>query len=98
MRVATLVPDTAAVTLEEIVPTAEGITLIARACRPHTCCPECEQVATRIHSWYTRQLDDLPWQGLAVRLRLRSRRWFCDNPCCERQIFTERLPTVAVPH
>jgi transposase len=39
----------------------------------------------------------LPWQGLAVRMELQTRRWFCDTPCCPRRIFTERLPTVAAP-
>lgn len=30
-------------------------------------------------------------------LRLRVRRLFCDNPPCERRIFTERLPGIAAP-
>jgi len=33
-----------------------------------------------------------------VCLRLRTRRWCCDNPRCARRIFTERLPTIALPH
>ncbi len=98
MRAATLVPDPAAVTLEEIVADDAAITLIVRARRPTACCPVCDHPAVRIHSWYTRRLADVPWQGLAVCLRLRSRRWFCDNPGCVRRIFTERLPTVAPPH
>jgi hypothetical protein len=32
-----------------------------------------------------------------VRLQLRVRKWFCRNRHCHRRIFTERLPTVAVP-
>ena len=32
-----------------------------------------------------------------MRLQLRVRKFFCDNPTCSRQIFTERLPTVAAP-
>ena len=74
MRTATLVPDPAVVTLEEIVADDAGVTLVLRARRPTACCPLCDQPATRIHSWYTRQLADVPWQGLAVRLRLRTRR------------------------
>jgi len=98
MRNATLVPDPAVVTLEEIVADDGGVTLVARARRAHARCPLCDQVATRVHSWYTRRLADVPWQGLAVRLRLRTRRWSCDNPACARRIFAERLPTVALPH
>ncbi len=98
MRTATLVPDPAAVTLEEIAADEAGITLVLRARYPTACCPCCGEVAMRIHSWYTRTLGDLPWQGLAVAVRLRTRRWRCDNPACARRIFTERLPTVAPPH
>jgi len=98
MRATTLVPDPAVVTLEELVADDAGVTLVLRTRRPTTCCPVCDQPAVRIHSWYTRRLADVPWQGLAVCLRLHSRRWFCDNPGCARRIFTERLPTVAPPH
>jgi len=98
MRTATLAPDPVAVALEKIVADDVGVTLVVRARRPTACCPRCDLAATRVHSWYTRRLADVPWQGLAVRLHLRTRRWFCDNPCCERRIFTERLPTIAVPH
>jgi transposase len=41
---------------------------------------------------------DLPWQGLPVRLLLRTRRWVCANATCARQIFTERLPGVLAPY
>ena len=52
---------------------------------------------TRVHSRYTRTVADVPWGAYAVRLRLRVRKFFCDNPACPRQIFTERLSTVAAP-
>jgi transposase len=42
-------------------------------------------------------LADLPWAHYRVRLQLRVRKWFCQNPGCARRIFTERLPTVAAP-
>lgn len=98
MRTASLVPDPAVVTLVEIVADDMGVTLVLRARRPTACCPLCDHPATRVHSWYTRQLGDVPWQGLAVCLRLRTRRWFCDQPGCARRIFAERLPTIALPH
>jgi transposase len=98
MRTASLVPDPDVVTLEEIVADDAGVTLVLRARRSTACCPVCVHPATRAHNWYTRRLADVPWQGLAVCLRLRTRRWFCDNPDCARQIFTERLPTIARPH
>ncbi len=51
-----------------------------------------------MHSRYVRQVADLPWQGIAVRLRFHVRRFFCDNPTCRRVIFTERLPEVVAPY
>jgi transposase len=67
---------------------------IAAAC----CCPLCGHRARRIHSRYTRHLADLPWHGIAFRLQVRSRTFFCDTSTCPRQIFTQRFPDVAVPY
>ena len=65
----------------------------------HACvpCPLCDVQTTRVHSRYTRTVADLSWGAYAVRLQLRVRKFFCDHPACPRQIFTERLPTVAAP-
>src|SRR5262245_43445064 len=60
-------------------------------------CPLCHVRTSRVHSRYTRTVADLPWGAYAVRWQLRMRKFFCDNPTCPRQIFTERLPTVAAP-
>jgi len=97
MRAKTLIPDPDIITIEQIVPTDTDILLVARTRRCIVPCPVCGQPATRVHSWYTRSLRDLPWQGLAVRMELRTHRWFCDTPVCPRRIFTERLPTIAAP-
>jgi len=53
------------------------------------------QPSARIHSRYVWTLADLPWSGIAVRLRVHTRRFFCDHNSCKRRIFTERLATVA---
>ena len=54
--------------------------------------------SARIYSRYMRTVADLPWMGCAVRLELHVRRFFCPNPECARQIFTERLPSVVAPY
>ncbi len=97
MGTKTLIPAPSLITVEQIVPTDDAIVLVARTRRCSVPCPVCGQLATRVHSWYTRALCDLPWQGLAVRMELHTRRWFCDTTRCPRRIFTERLPTVAAP-
>lgn len=60
-------------------------------------CPCCGQTSRRVHGCYTRTLADLPWCGTPVRLRVRVRKFFCDEPSCERRIFAERLKEVARP-
>jgi transposase len=97
MPTATLIPDPASLKLEELLSDEAGVTVVVSAARTTVRCPDCDYPTTRVHSHYWRTLADLPWQGLAVRVRLRSRRWRCANPRCPRRIFTERLPAVAAP-
>jgi transposase len=58
-------------------------------------CPSCSHFSRRIHRVYRRTLADLPWCGVPVCLRLRVRKFFCDNSSCSQRIFAERLEEVA---
>ncbi len=58
-------------------------------------CPSCGHRSDRVHSLYDRAIADLPWHGIPVVLRVRSRKFFCDDARCERSIFCERLPEIA---
>ena len=58
-------------------------------------CPLCQQISSAPHSGYTRQLGDLPWQGLSVRIWLSVHRYRCRNHQCTRKIFCQRVPGVA---
>jgi len=58
------------------------------------CCPFCGQRSSRVHSHYPRTLQDLPAHGLAIRLILFLRRFFCDHPDCPRQTFAEPLTEI----
>ncbi len=58
-------------------------------------CPLCGAVSRSRHSFYSRRLQDLPWQGVAVELRAIVGRFRCRNASCPRQIFCERLPEIA---
>src|ERR1700680_4365137 len=61
-------------------------------------CPACNRISRSRHSQYQRRLQDLPWQGCAVELRLKIRRFRCRNPVCTRKVFAEPLPQIARPH
>lgn len=98
MDVATLSPSPAELHLDGFEVEACSITIQIAAKRPLACCPSCGEFSERIHSRYTRTLSDLPWHGVPVRIRLHTRRFFCDTPVCERRIFTERLPQTVQPY
>ena len=73
----------------------DGITLVAAMTSPKAACPDCHQLASRIHSAYPRTLADVPWATTPIELRLTVRRFFCTACTCGRETFTERLPTIA---
>lgn len=94
MEVSTLLADPEAIRLEKIVPDHSSLTLVARTTRAQAECPRCHQASTRVHSYYTRRVADLPWHGIAVSLHLRTRRFRCRNSLCTKRVFCERLPRV----
>jgi transposase len=61
-------------------------------------CPDCGTASTSRKGGYVRQLQDLPVQGVAVRLEVRMTRWRCRNDHCARQSFVERLEKSAPSH
>ncbi len=94
----TLLPDPSCLHLTCFEMTEQMITAIVSTRAVEGLCPLCQCRSTRIHSRYTRLVADLPWMGCALRLELHTRRFFCSNAQCPRQIFTERLPTVVAPY
>lgn len=68
-----------------------SLVLHAEPTRAAVPCPVCGGLSRRRHSSYERRPLALPWHGATVRLRVRTRRWFCDAPGCPRRIFAERF-------
>lgn len=95
---ATLLPDPGRLRLEYIRSEQNSITMVVATTADQAVCPRCQQASRRRHSRYRRMLADLPWNGVAVRLQLESRRFFCPTPTCARRIFTERLPGIVAPY
>jgi len=93
-----LIPDPTQLRLHCLTATDTVITVTACTKASEARCPLCTQPSTRVHSRYLRTLADLPWSGIAVQLRLQTRRFFCDNDTCTRRIFTERIPSVVGSH
>ncbi len=90
-----LLPETIGLQLQQVEITEEELLLVVKATERESKCPVCGVASTRVQSHYQRTLQDLPWGGLRVRLRLHVRRFFCPKADCPRQMFTERLPNLA---
>lgn len=54
-------------------------------------CPLCAHAATRVRSYYTRLVADVPCGGRQVQLILHVRKFRCETADCPRHVFTERL-------
>jgi transposase len=81
--------------VETLLLDQEGLTILAASEATDVRCPLCGDPTDRVHSRYVRTLADLPWAKLAVRLRVRVRKFFCANDACPRRIFAERLDGIA---
>src|SRR5712691_8333217 len=88
---AVLLPDLPGFCVEQIERTEKGITITARATASSACCPDCQQASSRVHSYYTRCLMDLPSSGRPIWLLLHVRHFRCLNPVCPRKTLAEPL-------
>jgi len=92
----TILPDLSDLIIEQLSVTS-SVTLTVHAASPTACCPCCGTISKRIHSHYTRTLHDLPASGRLVHLKVQVRRFFCQEHACQRNIFAERFPSLALP-
>ena len=74
-----------------------GVTLTATGSGLRNC-PDCGTQSSSGKGEYIRRLQDLPVQGMAVRIEVQMRRWRCRNRAYSRQSFVERLDKSALPH
>ena len=94
MQVSTLSADPEAIRIVSFVSNSDSITIVARTSKLFGICPKCKVQSFNLHSNYVRQIADLPWHGVAIRIRLETRKFRCRNDLCERKVFCERLPKV----
>lgn len=77
--------------VREVLASSDGLTIVATCAERAAACPDCGARSGVVHSRYARRLQDLPWQGRPVSLRIQARRLRCGNPVCQRRTFAERL-------
>ena len=74
-----------------------GVIIHAHPASARGRCPDCGTWSARVHSRYTRKLNDLPIGGRRVQLVVRARRFFCEASSCRRRTFAERLDGTVAP-
>ncbi len=89
-----VLPNPQKLVLESIERVEDRFVITAHFREPPRC-PACGTVSRSRHSEYVRTIQDLPWQGMMVQLRVRIRRFRCRSPGCGRKVFAERLPGIA---
>ena len=94
MRVSTLSADPEAIRFLSFASNSDSITILAQTSQTFGICPICQDRSRSLHSNYLRQLTDLPWHGVAIRIHLNTRKFRCQNEVCRRKVFCERLPKV----
>ena len=98
MQVSTLSADPEAIRIISFISNTDSISVVAETSRTFGICPFCCLPSKSLHSNYLRQLSDLPWHGVAIRIYLNTRRFRCRNDLCRRKIFCERLPKVVASY
>lgn len=91
MQVSTLLADPEVISLESFVSQESVIVLRVRTVLKQAKCPLCQSISKSLHSRYIRQIADLPWHGVAVRLELHSRKFRCRNEVCRRKVFCQTI-------
>src|SRR5450631_4218361 len=77
--------------------TDDTLGLVIASVSPYAACPICGTKSVAQHSFYQRTCRDVPCGGVPVRILLQTRRFFCCQSTCPRQIFTERFPSFVLP-
>lgn len=82
-------------TIDRVLPTSKEVVVQGHTTASSATCPCCGSPSHRVHSYYQRQVQELPCLGRQVRLLLRVRRFHCDEPTCPQQTFAEPLEGLA---
>ncbi len=83
--------------IQSIEQTPSGIWIVAWSTTTAEHCPDCGYVSRRVHSYYTRYLNDLPVGETNLQIQIRVKRFRCLQDHCKRQTFSEPLSQLTQP-
>lgn len=93
-----LFPHLAELQIDDVLGAGSVVRIEASALVGEAACPGCGVVSSRVHSRYDRSVLDTAVAGRETQIRLRVRRFFCDNTDCDRKTFAEQVPGLTARH
>jgi transposase len=94
----TLLADPESLRIEKFVSKNDLITIVVRSVLPTADCPICQHSSSSLKTRYLRQVADLPWHGVKIKLLLKVRKFRCRNDLCRRKVFCEQLSKVVAKY
>ncbi|MFE2852043.1 ISL3 family transposase [Streptomyces lavendulae] len=91
-------PDVEGLIIDAVDVVGNVVRIDLHARQPTVKCPSCGVSASCVHSTYMRRLADRPLGGRRVLLRLRIRRFLCDNGLCSRRTMAEQVWCLTTPY
>ena len=70
---------------------AGNVTIFMKSRKRPQSCPLCNILSTKLHSYYYRSFKDLPVFDNKVLIKLKCRKFYCENDSCAKKIFVEPL-------
>ncbi len=67
----------------------DEIFIYTKSTRTEATCPYCGHSSNKVHSFYTREFNDLPILGKKSNIILKNRKFFCNNSECKYKTFAE---------
>lgn len=93
-----LFPSIADVAVVSVDVNIEIVRVDAQCTAAGAACPGCGTWSSRVHGSYLRFPADAPSAGRSVVLRLRVRRFACENVTCGRRTFVEQISGLTCRH
>ena len=78
-------------TIQSIENNTDKIVIYLKSESSTSHCPLCKMQSQNVHSTYVRKPLDASILSKPVQLKIQSKKFFCLNSNCKRQIFTERF-------
>lgn len=77
--------------VKQVEVTADSVLVDAAPKTVSASCPRCHDAARRVHSRYVRRLADVAVGGREVLIRVKVRRFFCEQDSCPARTFVEQV-------